>query len=207
MPCTVKLLDTTDLAMVSYAAKVCIGAEANHPLDRPDHGVILRCIDKGHHSVLEHCVMVFEIEDITRAVLFELTRHRIASYSVQSTRLALKRMLKDVDEDTDWMWPVPFLESTGDPILNTMNVDQLRQVKRSLDNGLKPDYVKTALPEAFLTKLVMTINLRSFRNLMTLRSDNAAFYQIRDLAQKMFMALPYEIALMCEDCLPRKGGE
>lgn len=197
----VRLLNQPDLSLVSYAAKVCIGAEDNHPAEGADHGTILRCIEKGHDSVLEHCVLTFEIEGLARAVLFELTRHRIASFSVQSTRWTLKKFLKPIDTEEDYLWPMDFLVPTGDPILNTATMNQLRVVKQSLDHGLKPDLVKSSLPENFKTKLVMTMNLRSLRNFFQLRSVKDAYYQIRQLAGKMYLTLPFEIALMVEDCM------
>jgi len=46
-----------------------------------------------HHSVLEHIVLQYYISDISRGVLAELTRHRLASYTVKSTRYTLYPIL------------------------------------------------------------------------------------------------------------------
>lgn len=197
----VRLLNKPDLSLASYAARICTATEDKHPEGVADYGVILRCIEKGHESVLEHVYLTFEIDGISRAVLQELARHRIASYSVQSTRWSLKKLLKPIDAEEDYLWPIEFLVPTGDPLLNHATMEQLRIVKQSLDHGLKPDLVKSSLPENFKTKLVMTINLRSLRNFFKLRSAKDAYYQIRQLAGHMYLALPYEIALMVEDCM------
>jgi len=46
-----------------------------------------------HHSVLEHAVLTFLVKDISRGVLQELARHRIASYTVRSTRYTMSSVI------------------------------------------------------------------------------------------------------------------
>jgi thymidylate synthase (FAD) len=60
-----------------------------------DRDLIRRIIAQGHTSTLEHMVFVFDIEQLSRAALQELARHRHASLSVRSTRYTLSSQLKD----------------------------------------------------------------------------------------------------------------
>ena len=58
-----------------------------------DKKLIMNVINKGHTSTLEHINFTFGVSGISRAMLIELSRHRIASMSVKSTRYTLKKDL------------------------------------------------------------------------------------------------------------------
>jgi len=76
---------------VAASAKLCYSpVSAGDLLDKLDEdssrnfvGMLSRM---GHESPLEHAVFTFAIEGVSRALLAQITRHRIASYSVQSQR-------------------------------------------------------------------------------------------------------------------------
>lgn len=76
------------------------------------------------------------------------------------------------------------LESNLQILSNLDNL--LRLVKQNKSN----DIVKYALPEAFRTNLYWTINARSLRNFLELRSSNHALHEIRILANKIYKSLP-----------------
>ena len=87
----VKILHYTPLSVCALAIRKCWGSE-----DKSDNGgskdklLIDKVGNKNKHSsTLEHLVYTFEIKDISRALLQELARHRIASYSVKSSRYTL----------------------------------------------------------------------------------------------------------------------
>ena len=74
----------------ALAARTCYSALPLEDLlakAKTDQADFLRgVIRSGHHSVLEHAVFTFYISDVSRALLAQITRHRIASFSVQSQR-------------------------------------------------------------------------------------------------------------------------
>ena len=56
---------------------------------------VLKRIKDGHESVIEHIVLVVEVSNISRALLQQFARHRLLSFSVQSTRWSLKSIIKN----------------------------------------------------------------------------------------------------------------
>lgn len=193
----VKLMHRTPLSVATHAARVCTATEGNGCVSTPDRRLLKTLAKKGHESVLEHIVLTFQIEGMSRGCLQELVRHRIASYSVQSTRWSLKKLASRMtpDQDVD-----NYLVSTGDSSFDYLNRMQLLRVVWLLRNGeVKNDTAKMMLPEAFKTKAVVTMNLRSFRNFLNLRTAKDAHWEIRDLAHRMFQELPDELADLTVD--------
>lgn len=194
---SVKLMHRTPLSVATHAARVCTATEEKGCVSTPDSRLLQTLARKGHESVLEHIVLTFLIEGKSRRCLQELVRHRIASYSVQSTRWSLKKLANRMtpDQDVD-----DYLVRTGDGHFDYLNRMHLLRVVWLLRNGqVKNDTAKMMLPEAFKTKTVVTINLRSFRNFLNLRTAQDAHWEIRNLAQDMFLELPEELVDLTYD--------
>ena len=88
----VKLLHYTPLDVALEAALVCTSSDdqlENYKGKRDEF--LLNLLEQGHESVFEHIVYTFRIENITRALLQELARHRHISLSVKSTRYTLRK--------------------------------------------------------------------------------------------------------------------
>ena len=78
-------------ATVALAAKLCYSdRELDDLTDNilaSDNGAFIgRLVDMGHQSPMEHASFTFSIEGVSRALLAQITRHRIASFSVRSQR-------------------------------------------------------------------------------------------------------------------------
>ncbi len=159
-------------------------------------------MDPAHESTIEHAVYTFEIE-FSRTCLQELARHRIASLSVQSTRWALKKLLKGVAKEDLHQ----FLTMTGDKEIDDANIEQLWRVVGWINAGKSNDKTKFGLPEAFRTRLMFTLNARSLRNWMSLRTANRALWEIREVAFEMASALPEEHKFMFEDRIHEREKE
>lgn len=206
----VKLLDHTKLSNAVIGARTCWnsfhkGGNYDTPTDDitdEDKELLERLIHKNkHESIAEHITNVFKITGITRMVLIEMTRHRISSYSVKSTRYTLKE-LKD---------ELPFFDNNGDYTdadieraskyidLSPTKYDTtfprlqaLENLRRAVINSKDIDEIKYLVPECYLTDLVFTINARSLKNFLKLRLSKAAHYKIRELAKAIYFALPQE---------------
>ena len=169
-----------------------------------------------HASTLEHLTYNFTIEGISRACLQELSRHRMASPSVKSTRYTLKE-LKDEAKFT-----YMYVDSDGDPVISSTdgaferarkylvevdgNIDisslfALDRIAKKLRNGESSDKVKYLLPESYKTSLAWTINARSLQNFLSLRTSKSALWEIRDLANNIFQALPEDHQYLFKDSL------
>lgn len=159
--------------------------------------------DLGHASPFEHVSITFGIEGVSRAVLAQITRHRIASFSVQSQRYVNK-------EQFAYIVP-PAIEECAEAkeeFLKAMEEDRQHYIriaeiltKKHLDRliaeGMEPKQAEKAaskqafedargvLPNACDTKIIMTMNVRSLYNFFALRCCNRAQWEIRMLATEM----------------------
>lgn len=165
----------------------------------------------GHESPMEHVTFTFGIEGVSRALLAQITRHRIASYSVQSQRYVREKMF-------EYVLP-PEIEAVPEAkeiYVQAMEEDQRhyeeltailkeKHLKEMLVNGMDEKAANNAaekkaiedarfvLPNACTTKIIMTMNARSLMNFFHHRCCNRAQWEIRDLAAQMFR-LCYEVA-------------
>lgn len=146
-----------------------------------------------HASTLEHLVYNFYIESVSRALLQELARHRMASLSVKSTRYTLKELKNEESfASKDFERASKYLVLTGVEMVDEMSVKALENLRLVLIEGISNDKAKYCLPESYKTELTWTINARSLQNFLTLRSDKSALWEIQNLAHALYDALPEE---------------
>lgn len=189
----ITLLNNTPLNICAKAIRTCWQS-----FDKSDNGgekdkeLIDRVGNKFKHaSTLEHLVYTFYIEGISRALLQELARHRIASLSVKSTRYTLKELKNEEPFSCqDIKRAEKYLIMTDEKLVNEMSIKALENLRSILQLGISNDKAKYCLPESYKTELTWTINARSLQNFITLRSDKAALWEIRDLAKNIYEALP-----------------
>lgn len=203
----VKLIEHTKLSNACKAGRTCWdsfhkGGCYSTPTDiisEEDKNFLERIINKNKHkSIAEHLVYTFDVDGISRACLQELARHRIASYSVKSSRYTLKE-LKDATGNLS-----NFIVGVNNWDIDYNNVKTLERVQEMLQSGLSNDYVKFMLPEAYKTSLVMTINARSLQNFIELRTSKSALWEIQDLAKAMYDAIPEEHKYLFKEYMNEK---
>jgi len=202
----VKLLHNSPLLLSIIGARNCYNSfEKSDSINKnefveygeKDLNLINNLIKNGHHSVLEHVYYTFKIDGISRALLQELVRHRIASYSVKSTRYTLTELKKDENIDVDKYCVTEYLpENIKSDLLNSLLI-----IKKLLNEGWANDKVKYLLPEAYKTNVIMSINARSLRNLFKLRTDKRALKEFQDLARNIFLILPHEHLILFHDVI------
>jgi len=194
---------STDLFICSDAIRECWQSQDKSDNGGPkDKALIERVGNKFKHaSTLEHLVYTFSISGISRALLQELARHRMASPSVKSTRYTLGELAKEsdilfnsscggIDMDIDWEIAERYLVLTSNADLNKMNAVTLANVQAFKKDGISNDILKYCLPEAYKTSLTWTVNARSLQNFINLRTNKAALWEIQTLANKVYEALP-----------------
>jgi len=184
----------TPLVICSNAIRTCWQSQ-----DKSDNGgekdqeLINRVGNKfKHSSTLEHLVYNFTIK-CSRAVLQEWSRHRIASLSVKSTRYTLKE-LKNEDPfellPEDMERAKKYVVLTDNMAVNNAILSSLEVLRIILVEGVSNDVAKYCLPEAYKTEINWTINARSLQNFLKLRRSSSALWEIRDIADEVFEALP-----------------
>lgn len=139
-----------------------------------------RIISSEHLSVLEHASFTFGIEGVSRALLAQLTRHRIASFSVQS-----QRYVKFKDR-LEYVFP-PRIKNDKKLAREFSNV--IEYTKNFYDTliaaGVPAEDARYVLPQAATTKIVLTMNARELRHFFSLRCCNRAQWEIREMACRM----------------------
>jgi len=205
MTLNVKLLHYTPLTITDQAISKCWDTACD--LENPNTEKINKIVKKfKHQSTVEHLNYNFEIKGVSRALLQELARHRIASYSVKSTRYTLKELKKEI-EFNDFHNDLQFQKSRKYVVYTeNLKVDYaiflaLGELQLLIKAGISNDIAKFALPEAYKTELMWTVNARSLMNFLSLRSDKAALWEIRNLAWAVFRELPTEHQFLFEDCM------
>ena len=156
----------------------------------------------GHLSTFEHVSFTFGIEGVSRALLAQITRHRIASFSVQSQRY----VGQSGEDGIDYILP-PEIEKLGDEYVKRF-ADQMdmmdkwyREWLELLGEGGKED-ARFVLPNAAATRMIVTMNARELNHFFALRCCNRAQWEIRDVAWQM-LKLAHEAApALFDECGP-----
>jgi len=191
----ITLMHHTPLDVCAHAIRTCWQSfDKSDEGGEKDKALIDRVGNKYKHaSTLEHLVYTFYIKGVSRALLQELSRHRIASPSVKSTRYTLKE-LKNTDpfNEDDYTGANKFIVLTGNNYVDTASIKALNNLQEILKMGIANDVAKFCLPESYKTELTWTINARSLQNFIELRSNKAALWEIQTLAHKLFNSLPSE---------------
>lgn len=189
----VKLISSTPLEVADIAICKCYGNEPHSDKEKVKARVNRVANVSKHASTIEHLSYSFDIDGISRACLQELARHRVASYTVKSSRYTLQELKTAKDEDIQ-----NFCINVSDDI-NSINGLQLMTIRKLLLLGMANDVAKYMLPEAYKTSLVMTINARALQNFLTLRSSKHALKEIQELARAMFDVLPSDHKFLFDD--------
>lgn len=174
-------------ALVALAAKLCYaGGDLDSLLEKiaaNDQRDFLRKVrEMGHESVLEHVSFTFLTEGVSRALLAQLTRHRIASFSVQSQRYV------SYHKGFGYVVP-PSVRALGPDAVDEFAA-QMAQMQAWYEGwqqklGANED-ARFVLPNACETRLLVTMNARELRHFFALRMCERAQWEIRSLARRMF---------------------
>ena len=168
---------------IEIAGRVCYQSE---PKGDPEK-FIRMIIKRGHESVLEHGSLTFKVRT-NRAIANEIVRHRLASYSQESTRYVKY-------DDIEF---IPG-EKLRDSNLEELLFESENSYKFLIDQEFKPEEARDILPNCTATTLVMTMNFRELRHFLKLRLDKAAHTQIRELAGMMLEILKEKYPVFVED--------
>lgn len=153
------------------AARMCYGAKDGMK-------ALLKAIDSGHDSLLEHEKFTFHVEDVSRVLLAQLTRHRIASYSVRSQRYCGATL--------DYVIPRTIYEDDElmADLYHALNVTEAFYAKAT-SKGVPAEDARYFTYQAGITELVMTMNIRELRHFLSLRCCRRAQWEIRELADEL----------------------
>lgn len=181
------------LERIEKAGRTCYKSECKIT-DGSAKEFVRKIMKSGHESVIEHEIVSVRIV-CDRGVSHELVRHRIASYSQESTRYC----------DYGKNGHIQFIKPTGLPA--SFEVEEWRWVmeyaesvyKTMRANKISPQIARSVLPNSLKTEIVMTTNLRSWRNFFRLRTSPSAHPQMREIAIPMLAKFKELIPVVFED--------
>ena len=200
----VTLLFHTPLSVCSHATRTCWQSfEKGDCGGEKDKELIDRVGNKFKNaSTLENLNYNFYIQEISRACLQELARHRHASFSVKSTRYTLKELRNEAKfRENDFENAGRYLVFCGNEAVDNASIKALENLRELLQTSISLDLAKYCLPESYKTELTFSINARSLQNFLSLRSSKSALWEIRALARALFEALPEEHCFIFEHCM------
>ena len=198
---SVELVDDFDAAAVmrkiERAGRVCYKSEGNIKPDSAEN-FIRNIIKRGHESVIEHASVSFKIV-CDRGVTHELVRHRLASFSQESTRYCdysagkfggeltfIKPCFWADDDENFQLW------------LATMELVEKNYLAMRA-KGARPEEARSILPNSLKTEIFVTMNLRELRHFLRLRTDTKAHPQMRQVALKMLEILSEKLPAVFGD--------
>ena len=210
--------------IIAAAAKLCYSASGvDALLDKltPEKAAefVEMLASMGHESPIEHASFTFGIEGVSRSLLAQITRHRIASFSVKSQRYVRESQFSYVtppaiaacpqaretfqqamaadqrayEELTELLCQQHVAELTGRGV-------EEKEARRRAEKMAMED-ARFVLPNACETKIVMTMNARSLYNFFAVRGCRRAQWEIRQLAEEM-----YRLCLQAAPTLFAKAG-
>jgi thymidylate synthase (FAD) len=186
------------LGLIETAGRVCYQSEADDQLG--PEPFVRKIMQLGHESVIEHASASFRIV-CDRGVTHEIVRHRLCSYSQESTRYVnYKKGIKVIKP--------PDLSVFQNDVWVRACEDAEKAYRLLIEAGCKPQIARSVLPTCLKTEIVMSCDLREWRHFLHLRTAPAAHPQMREIAKMIEMALVKECPVCFEDiarCYPDDG--
>jgi len=182
------------LDMIYKAARNCYGVRDACGTEEEKSKLAKFLIKKGHGSVLEHICVSIYTKDVSRSFLAQLTRHRLVSYSVKSQHFVNHKNFRYKD-----------LETYGDAWEDNKEKYEklMKQINRIFINFVKngiPHYIaREILPNACLTDMYITTNVREWRFIIGLRMTSNNTPEIRDWAKILLIKLYGRMPELFED--------
>lgn len=185
------------LKSIEQAGRTCYKSE-DRITDESAEAFVRMLIKRGHESVLEHASITVRFV-CDRGVSHEIVRHRIASFSQESTRYCNYSNDRFRNEIT-FIKPCFLEDGTGGYKLwkQAMFVAE-KEYFDLLNWGFTPQEARSVLPNSTKTEIVMTANLREWRHFLKLRTAKAAHPQMRELTVPLLKELQEWIPVVFDD--------
>ncbi len=181
--------------VIAMGAKLCYSGadieELEQGIQERDQSKFLhRLMDMGHLSTVEHVSFTFGVEGVSRSLLAQITRHRIASFSVKSQRYV---SAQSHGKGTFSYIIPPSISQMGDEYIERFN-KQMEVIQGWYDEWIEDlgnlgeksnEDARFILPNAAETKFLVTMNARELLHFFSLRCCNRAQWEIRQLAIEM----------------------
>lgn len=189
------------LQRLERAGRTCYKSD-DKICEKSAYSFLKMIIEKGHETVLEHEKITVRVI-CDRGVTHEIVRHRIASYSQESTRYCNYSKDKfggQISVIKPCFW------SGSDPVANEKYLiweNAMLEAEKAyfhlLSLGATPQEARSVLPNSLKTEIVMTMNLREWRHFFRLRITPEAHPQMREIARPLLDKFKEVIPVVFDD--------
>ena len=167
--------ETECLKLLEIAGKTCYRSE----LSAEPEKFVKSIIKRNHLSVIEHVNVTVQII-CDRGIMAELTRHRLVSFSIESTRYCNYSNDKFGKQIT-LIKPFYWKENSHEYALWRMTMETIEEAYMVLLRYSTPEQARSVLPNSLATRIIMTANLREWLHIIKLRCSEKAHPQMREV--------------------------
>jgi thymidylate synthase (FAD) len=211
-------------ALHEFAGRACYKSWSKpNSKTATNRGYLEHIEEVGHFSVLEHGQVTFYVEGVSRALLLELERHgrnSHLSFSVESQRYVstskhhpdpvIPPLFDELEDVQEWGFHVGALKEHYEESLRRYDecFERLREAGVLLKQAREA--ARAFLPNATPVDLVVTADIRGWREVIEKRNDPAADKEIQRLAKEVLNHLRYICPNSVQDLPdepPAKGGD
>lgn len=190
------------LGAIERAGRTCYKSEGSIKEGSAEK-FIASIIKRGHESVLEHEKLTVRFI-CDRGVTHEIVRHRVASYSQESTRYCNYSGDKFGNELT---FIKPCFWNEGDEGYRLW-AEAMEFIEKKyfelIEAGAAPEQARDILPNSLKTEIVATMNMREWRHFFKLRTAKSAHPQIREIATPLLLELKEKLPVLFDDIIAYK---
>lgn len=198
------------LRRIEYYARVSHRSEDKVTWDSYDKFLRSVVLNHGDMSVIEHEKVTVEAL-VDRGITHEWVRHRVGSYTQESTRFVnynkpgqqaqFIRPLtlpnpETITAGTDEM----FIDDAWDAAIQQSE----DSYKVLIDRGVAPQIARSVFPNALASKIIITYNLRSWRHFFIMRTSKEAHPQMKQVTIPLLMDFKQTIPILFEDIQPEQ---
>ena len=210
---------------IAAAAKLCYSASGVDTLldkltDEKAAEFVEMLASMGHESPIEHVSFTFGIEGVSRSLLAQITRHRIASFSVQSQRYVREKQFSfvtppEIEKDPETLAiynqamqnAIQSYDALADRLKERHTAELMAEgmeekAARRQAEKMAIEDARFVLPNAADTNMIMTMNARELLHFFRHRCCNRAQWEIRALAEEMLRLVSQVAPALFENCGP-----
>lgn len=195
---------------IEKAGRTCYQSENKEITNKTAEKFIKMLLRSGHESVLEHSSMTVKFFDVSRGFTHELVRHRLASFSQESTRYvdyAKKGGGADLDNfEVQFIMPPhrdkqqEILLKDGRTIIPEDMVVEFEMYYRGLRKaGWVPEDARQFLPIGIKSEIVISANFREWRHIFAMRTAKPAHWEIRGVMSELLREVRNIVPLIFDD--------
>jgi len=202
------------LFIIEEAGRTCYQSQQQEITQESAERFIRMIIKRGHESVIEHSIITVKFSNISRGLTHEFVRHRLGSFSQESTRYVDYARKDDMNPDLDKFEITiiapphrsieeEILLEDGTKIKATEIGAQIESYYRALrKSGWAPEDARQLLPIGIKAQITSTFNFRQWRHIFKERTSKFAHWEIRTVFVKLLEEFKQIIPVVFEDFVP-----